>query len=268
MQIEDINQLKSLFESENIETIEKGTALAESYVEDSTQFKQLLESVVNKTLTELHQDILFDLFEGFHHQAYLGLWSLGHFGKWESNIANMSNLNLNSKYLQRIPASIENLHTLQGLHLNHNRLTNIPDSILRLSSLRTLSISNNSITEIPASIEHLSRLTTLKLSNNKISSIPASISQLSNLTTLNMSRNEISDLPEKMGNMTTLTHITFIDCPIYSIPQTFRQLTNLEHLNISLCSYIDDRTMEQKQAIRNTFQHSLLIEFRWDPHSN
>ena len=245
MQIEGINQLKSLFESESIEIIEKGTALAESYVENSTQFKQLLESVVNKTLIELHQDILFDLFEGFHHQAYLGLWSLGHFGKWEPSIANMSNLNLNRKYLQRIPASIENLHTLQSLHLDHNCLTNIPDSILRLSQLRTLSISNNSITELPASI-----------------------SQLSNLTTLDMSRNKISDLPESIGNMTTLTHLTFIDCPIYSIPQTFRQLTNLEHLDVSLCSYINDRTMEQTQAIRNTFQHSLLIEFRWDPHSN
>lgn len=265
---EEFHHIKALLESNHIETVEQGTQLVESTTEDLAQFQKLIETLVGKPLVSLRRDTIREAFEGFHHQNYLGLWAFCQFGKWDKETQGTTQLRLNQQSLSRIPASIEHLHNLEVVKLNHNRLQDIPESICKLSQLKTLEMNANQITEIPNSINQLIHLENLVLSNNQISNIPETIHELVNIRTIDISWNPISELPESLGKLLTLTKLSVTECPIHSIPQTFKHLTNLEYLDLSLSGYTDTRTPEQRTAIRDTFNHSLVIEFTWDPHPN
>jgi len=106
------------------------------------------------------------------------------------------NLNISSKKLMNLPASIGNLLTLQNLNLSSNYLSILPENLGKLSHLIHVNISHNKFLVLPENLGFLTNLKKLNLSFNKLTTIPESFQNLTKLEYLDLRENNISFLPE------------------------------------------------------------------------
>lgn len=129
----------------------------------------------------------------------------------EKEIDSSSVLNLSSKGLTRVPATVFSQTGLTVLDLSDNELSGALQAEIRfLQNLKTLDLSDNKFTNVPAEIGQLKSLEVLDLSNNQLTGLPHELGNLSNLKRLNLSGNEyskadLSIIKEKLPDSTVVT---------------------------------------------------------------
>lgn len=88
-----------------------------------------------------------------------------------------------------IPRNESQLFNLTTLDLQHQKLTSIPSEIGCLTKLTSLNLSNNALDKLPIEISRLKELITLNLSYNKFRRKPKEIESLKNIKTLSLNDN-------------------------------------------------------------------------------
>jgi small GTP-binding protein len=147
-----------------------------------------------------------------------------------ANLANLTELNLNSNQITAIPDAIANLVNLMELRLHGNKITFIPDAIASLTNLTALTLSCNQITRIPDAITCLSNLENLSLWDNQISQIPKEINKLQKLQGFFIRKNQIRCIPYEVSELKNLKRLWLDNNQIAQIPSNIGKLINLKEL--------------------------------------
>ena len=145
----------------------------------------------------------------------------------------VTELDLSSKGLTKLPAEIVQLTNLRSLYLSSNQLSSLPAEIVQLTNLRSLHLKGNQLSSLPPEIVQLTNLQYLYLSSNQLSSLPPEIVQLINLQRLYLSSNQLSSLPPEIGQLTKLQRLYLQNNQLSSLPLKIGQLNNLQSLNLS-----------------------------------
>jgi internalin A len=103
-----------------------------------------------------------------------------------SDLLDLSELNLSSKDLEGLMPEIEKLENLTTLNLSDNKLTSVK-SLKDLTNLTWLDLSFNKLRSVE-SLQGLKNLTEFDLRNNYLRSVEA-LKDLKNLTTLDLRQN-------------------------------------------------------------------------------
>lgn len=122
------------------------------------------------------------LFFWFSCQRYLAKW-------WNKDAKNRMWRDISPCLLNQV------LATLTELNLSSNRILKIPDDIYRLFKCTYLNLTQNRITAIPESLGRMSSLTKLNINANRIEDIHPGIGMCISLKDLRMSGNRIRMLP-------------------------------------------------------------------------
>ncbi len=144
----------------------------------------------------------------------------------------ITNLSLDRKAINSIPAELGNLTALTELGLGNNSLTSIPVELGNLTKLKELGLYNNLLTDIPKELSKLTNLEELVLNRNSLTSIPAELGNLTNLTTFDLIGNSLTSIPAELGNLTALTELGLGNNSLTSIPSTLGNLTKLKTLRL------------------------------------
>ncbi|MFW9873162.1 MAG: leucine-rich repeat domain-containing protein [Candidatus Thorarchaeota archaeon] len=127
--------------------------------------------------------------------------------EYEVEDENISELDLSSKGLEKLPNSIINLTYLRYLNLNNNKLTNLPKFIYELLNLESLEVGFNRLENLSDSIGNLSKLIVLDVQYNRLEELPESISKLPSLRILTIEGNYIKTIPESILEKEELTDV-------------------------------------------------------------
>lgn len=141
-------------------------------------------------------------------------------------LTNLTQLNLNKNNLTSLPESLGNLTNLRQLYLNDNKLTSLPQSLSNLDNLLEFSLGYNQLTSI-SPIENITSLREIHLNNNELTSVE-NIGNLVNLKSIYLDNNQLTSLPKNIGDLTVLRYISLSDNQIVSLPESFSNLRNLE----------------------------------------
>ncbi|CAG2160446.1 unnamed protein product [Oppiella nova] len=109
--------------------------------------------------------------------------------------------------LQNMPNSLDSLVDLTELDLSSNGLPRVPDAVFTLKSLRRLNLSDNCLTQITHTIdEDWPHLEVLNVSRNKLNSLPHSLCKLTNLRRLYVNDNHLDfeGIPGGIGKLYNL----------------------------------------------------------------
>ncbi len=90
----------------------------------------------------------------------------------------ISQIDLGSKNLRRLPESIGDLIHLTNLNLSYNMLKELPRSICNLSKLSDLNIAYNELERLPECIGMLPKLISLNVSHNRLRKLPKSSTKI------------------------------------------------------------------------------------------
>lgn len=111
--------------------------------------------------------------------------------KEPDELADIIELDLSNKEIDKLPAGIEHLSRLGGLNLSGNNFTKFPKEIVSMKHLTYLDLSHNNLTKIPKEIGSLNHLTHLDLSHNNLTKLPKQVEDLNSLVELNINYNNI-----------------------------------------------------------------------------
>ncbi|XP_014347654.1 volume-regulated anion channel subunit LRRC8D-like [Latimeria chalumnae] len=172
-------------------------------------------------------------------------------------LSNLSELELQSCYLERIPQALSSLTNLQKIDLKsnnirtmeevsgfqslrrltclrlwHNIIVSIPNTINVLRNLEQLFLSNNRLESLPNALFDLHKLRHLDVSYNLISLLPKNIEQLENLQSFSISDNKVDLLPLQLFNCVKLKTLQLGNNRITVVPAEIEQLTQLTYLEL------------------------------------
>lgn len=117
----------------------------------------------------------------------------------------LTELNLSSNRIARLPDWASDFAKLQYLDLGRNTLTDLPASLGGLACLRELVLANNRFGKVPECVYDLERLEILLAADNAIAEIRVEgLSRLRRLATLDLSNNSIARVPLELGHMKQL----------------------------------------------------------------
>ena len=119
------------------------------------------------------------------------------------NFLDLTNINLNSNYIQKFSKNFFDLKNLKKLEINNNNLTYIPKDFSKLKNLKYLSLKLNKIENIPNSIFKLD-LNYFDISFNLLTNIPIEIGYMKNLENFNILGNKLNEIP------TTISYLKLI----------------------------------------------------------
>ncbi|KAH9501981.1 hypothetical protein DERF_012784 [Dermatophagoides farinae] len=146
------------------------------------------------------------------------------------------NLSNTQRTLQNMPTSLDNLTNLTELNLSSNELHRIPDVVYTLTSLKRLNLSDNQITEISTSIDQCwFNLEVLNLSRNRLKSLPQLLSKLERLRCLYLNDNELvfDGIPNSIGKLYNLEIFMASNNNLELIPEGVVRCGKLKKLILS-----------------------------------
>jgi Leucine-rich repeat (LRR) protein len=141
-------------------------------------------------------------------------------------------LDLNNKGIESLPAEIGNLTNLTELYLYNNQLTRVPKELGQLTKLTKLYMFRNQLTSVPEELGQLKNLTGLGLDINQLTSIPKELGQLKKLMLLDLDKNQLTSVPKEFGQLKNLVSLNISFNELTSIPKELGQLTKLEKLDL------------------------------------
>jgi len=152
--------------------------------------------------------------------------------KWKE----LKTLQLDSKGLSVLPASIGDFSNLRVLDLSQNSgLSYLPVSITRLSQLQKLVINDAGLLSLPDAIGQLKSLEELILVNNQaLELLPKSIGQLKQLRVLSLESCSFQQLTQEIGQLERLNQLDLSENPLVALPLELAQLKQLSTLKLSL----------------------------------
>ena len=116
----------------------------------------------------------------------------------------VTNLDIQSNELEKIPDDLLQLPCVVDLNLSHNKLQDLPNVLEWSPSLTTLDLSHNHLRSFPEVVEAPSMLK-LNIADNQFRTVPKSICSFSLLVSLDISSNQdILALPVEMGRLSHL----------------------------------------------------------------
>jgi len=129
-------------------------------------------------------------------------------------------LDLKSKSVITLPASLAQAHTLQCLNLSSNRLRELPWAVSQLFSLQELFLDRNELRELPPDLAQLHGLRELHLSHNQLTEIPHVVASgaLPALKWLFVGHNPITELPTALALLPSLSALNVTGCPLVDPP--------------------------------------------------
>ena len=143
------------------------------------------------------------------------------------------NLELTTRGLAELPASLGQLVELRELDLTGNQLRALPKWLGRLTKLQSLNLSANRLISLPGWLGQLTLLKSLVIFHNRLRSLPEKLGQLNQLQVLDLSDNKLTSLPEWLGQLTQLQELDLSNNELTSLPEALGQLSHLSQLRIS-----------------------------------
>lgn len=219
----EIKKLRHLLIQEHLFFVQEGISLLESKMNGMSfeNFKETIQKITKKRrkleVPELSFKQQRNIFIGFPHRNYLGLWIMGMFaGSSElSGKANhVTKLSLTGCKLHSIPLSVGNFKNITQLDLSHNRLTELPEVIRAYFNLEKLYVDRNLITELPEWVGDLKKLRTLDIGFNPVEFLPESFAKLHQLEELFMEQTRLVEIPDWFEQFEALKWISVKRSPV------------------------------------------------------
>ncbi|XP_069501795.1 protein flightless-1 homolog [Ambystoma mexicanum] len=131
-----------------------------------------------------------------------------------------------------LPTSLEGLNNLSDVDLSSNDLTRVPECLYTLSSLKRLNLSGNQISELSLCIDQWTQLETLNLSRNLLTSLPSAICKLTKLKKLYMNSNKVDfdGIPSGIGKLASLEEFMAANNNLELIPESLCRCSKLRKL--------------------------------------
>ncbi|XP_069066199.1 protein flightless-1 homolog isoform X1 [Pleurodeles waltl] len=131
-----------------------------------------------------------------------------------------------------LPTSLEGLNNLSDVDLSSNDLTRVPECLYTLSNLKRLNLSGNQISELSLCIDQWTQLETLNLSRNLLTSLPSAICKLTKLKKLYMNSNKVDfdGIPSGIGKLTSLEEFMAANNNLELIPESLCRCSKLKKL--------------------------------------
>jgi hypothetical protein len=145
----------------------------------------------------------------------------------------LTNKDLESFGMRKLPAEIGKLDALKKLVLAHNSIKLLPEKIGNLRKLEILDAGHNEIEAVPASIGKLTNLRKLDLRRNEISSLPAELYTLPNLWYLHLWGNELTSISPKIGNLKSIKELYLKGNELKSLPLVLTRKKSLTYIDYS-----------------------------------
>lgn len=142
-------------------------------------------------------------------------------------------LQIHDTILQKLPASIGELHNLMILELINNQLIQLPPTIGRLSQLSDLQLVANNLTSLPDEMAQLHNLEKLNVYGNQLTEFPMAVLELPNLESLNLGGNQITELPPALPQMKKLRNLDIGTNPLTQVVSVLTQMPHLEMVSLS-----------------------------------
>jgi len=137
-----------------------------------------------------------------------GLYALSYYWVTDVDSGRISELDLRSRGLTRIPTAIESLTALRKCFLQNNFLTTLPEQIGKLRKLEVLYVFNNQLDSVPTELGNCFELRYLYLNDNRLTTLPATVGNLSHLFRVELQNNYIDSLPLTMTGLSRLDYVT------------------------------------------------------------
>jgi len=127
-------------------------------------------------------------------------------------------LDLSSRGVINLPASLTTLQSLQVLNLRDNRLQSLPWAVPNLPCLVELYLDQNQLTILPPTMAQLEQLTELHLSHNCLCEVPAVVCELPALKWLFLADNPLQQLTPALALLPSLSCLNVDGCPLTEPP--------------------------------------------------
>eukprot|EP01117_Protostelium_nocturnum_P009737 TRINITY_DN3481_c0_g2_i2.p1 TRINITY_DN3481_c0_g2~~TRINITY_DN3481_c0_g2_i2.p1 ORF type:complete len:1509 (+),score=531.31 TRINITY_DN3481_c0_g2_i2:2688-7214(+) len=196
---------------------------------------------------------------------HIGIISPQLFELMSSKLVGLTDLNLSSNHIFKIPKTIAQFQNLEVLDLSCNYISALPEQLSGLISLRVLSIVDNRLCNFP-NIKDFPSLEVLNISKNSIAVLPEDLN-LSQLKKLTMKRNGLNGIPEsiRMGSMEDLdlSHNklnTITSDFVLKIAPTIKFL-ELRRNNLSK---LPSEISQMKHLVHLDLKRNALTEFKYE----
>ncbi|CAH0554418.1 unnamed protein product [Brassicogethes aeneus] len=148
------------------------------------------------------------------------------------NINPLTNLDLGSNILTKLPDEIGVFSDLLTLNLQDNNLTGLPKTIANFKKLIKLNLNRNILNQIPVELCTLTELKQFSISHNQLECVPTEFSNLIMLEKLDLSNNSVSNLPPGLGFLIRLNEINLSNNKLREIPPDLVNLRDLLKLDL------------------------------------
>ncbi len=142
-------------------------------------------------------------------------------------------LDLSSRNLDTLPASIGALTGLKELKLSENTLSGLPNELGSLTLLNTIEADNNNLQVFSSPLLALTNLSILNFSHNNIIYLPSLIFELDNLNTINLSYNNLDSIPPGFEKLLQLQELNLSNNQLTALPGDIVQLHTITDMDIS-----------------------------------
>lgn len=143
----------------------------------------------------------------------------------------LTNKDLESFGMRKLPPEIGKLNALKRLVLVHNSIKVLPEAIGNLRKLEILDAGHNEIEILPSSIGKLANLRKLDLRRNEISSLPKELFTLPNLWYLQLWGNELTSVSPKIGNLKSLKELYLKNNELTTLPLALTRMKSLTYID-------------------------------------
>lgn len=201
----EIKKLRHLLIQEHLVFVKEGLKILEAEMNGMSfeKFKETIQRVTKKRrkleVGELSFKQQKNVFIGFPHYEYLGLWIMGMFAgssEMSAEADKVRKLSLTSCKLDELPLSIGNFKNIEYLDLSYNRLTELPEVIRAYFNLEKLYVDHNRIEALPEWIGDLKKMKTFDIGFNFIEELPETFGKLTQLEELFMTQTRLVEIPD------------------------------------------------------------------------
>ena len=140
----------------------------------------------------------------------------------------LSDLNLNSNKLTKVPPAVRRLKYLARLDLSKNGLDSLK-GLEKNRRIQILVVDDNKVTNVFPDISHMQRLEVLKCKDNKIKEIECDVRSLRSLRDIDLSGNNIVVLPSDVFFLPKLEYLSASQNKISKVPM-FNIKVNNKHV--------------------------------------
>lgn len=148
----------------------------------------------------------------------------------------LTELNLSSNALNRVPDVLYTLHALRRLNLSDNLVPELSNELdTAWPALEVLNLSRNRLKALPASLCKLEKLRRLYVNDNELDfeGIPNGIGKLYNLEVFQAANNHLELVPEGVVRLGKLKRLVLSDNNLITLPDAIYFLNDLKVLELS-----------------------------------